>query len=348
MNTHHHVTPRRPRRTRLLAAAALTLVASALGAAYAPSTSAVARADAATEALAIGTLDLTGVVTREVDPTATIPTRELRFVGTMAVAGGRVWAASPDGLVAIDPTTDEVTVVSGDPGANVTGGGDTIVRAVFGTDHVEKWNARTGQLEWSVASDAPSGSAIVGDEIWVAGHHNGTLSILRATDGTLLDQVKVGNRSAYGPATPIEVNGTVWVTDYRNHRFIAVDTASREVTTRVQVPTAVQFCDQQPAVTATALWISDCSSLITRLDLVTREATMTDAGTSVGSPVVIAGEVWVPIDGRFVHLRDDLTADRAVSVAGQPLVFGGVVAFGSLWANVGFGTVASLPSPEGW
>jgi outer membrane protein assembly factor BamB len=324
------------------------MVATALGAAPAPATSAAGRTDAATQARPVGTLDLTGVVTREVEPTATIPTRELRFVATMAVAGGRVWAASPDGLVAIDPTTDEVTVVSGDLGANITGGGNTIVRAVFGADHVEKWNATTGQLEWSAATEAPSGSAIVGDEIWVAGHHDGTLSVLRAADGALLDQVKVGNRSANGPATPIAVDGTVWVTDYRNHRFVAVDTSTRSVTARVQVPTAVQFCDQPPAVTATALWISDCSSLITRLDLATREATTIDAGTSVGSPVTVAGEVWVPMNGRFVHLRDDLTADRAVSVSGQPLVFGGVVAFGSLWANVGFGTVASLPSPSGW
>jgi hypothetical protein len=121
-----------------------------------------------------------------------------------------------------------------------------------------------------------------------------------------------------------------------------------QVIARVQVPTAVQFCDQPSAATASAVWISDCTTLVTRVDTTDLAATTVGAGASVAAPLVLSGEAWVPIDGRFVHVRDDLSADRAVSVAGQPLVFGGVVAFGSVWANVGFGTIARVPVSDIW
>jgi hypothetical protein len=336
----------RPRRARVLAAGVAVVVA-VLTCSGAWANAATPTGVSRSSGTSVGTLDLTHVSTEAVAPTATIPTG-LPYISMMAVAGGRLWASSPDGMVSIDPATNQVTRVSDEAAWDVTGAGSRVVRDAGARGVVEMWDAEGGRLEWSVDSDTPAGSAIVGDEVWVADHNAGTLSIRRATDGQLVDRVMIGPRGYAGPQMPALLSGSVWATDYRIHQVVGVDVATRQIVARVQVPHSVLFCQKRSEPVGDAVWISDCSSLVTRVDTKGLRAATVDVGSEPGTPLGVDGECWIPIDGRLVHVTNDLRADRAVAITGQSLALEGVVAFGSAWVNVGFGTVARLPAPESW
>jgi hypothetical protein len=252
-------------------------------------------------------------------------------------------------MVSIDPATNQATGVSDEAAWDVTGAGSRVVRDAGVRGVVEMWDAESGRLEWSVASDIPAGSAIVGDEVWVADHNAGTLSILRATDGQLTGRVMIGPPGYAGPQMPVLVNGVVWATGYRIHQVVGVDVATRQVVARVPVSHSVLFCQKRSEAIGDAVWISDCGHLLTRVDTTDLRADTVDVGSERGTPLNVAGECWLPMaDGRLVHVTDDMRADRAVAITGQSATFEGVVAFGSAWVNLGDGTIARLPAPERW
>jgi hypothetical protein len=344
---HASTTNRRPRRARALAAGAAAVVA-VLACSGAWANAATPTGVSRSAGTSVGTLDLTHISTEEVAPTATIPTGLEPFITMMAVAGGRVWATSFTGLDSIDPATNQLTRATDEGAFDLTGAGSRLVRDEFSTNDVEMRDAESGLRQWIVDSDAPAGSVIVGDEVWVADHHGGTLSVRRATDGQLLDRVMIGPRGDAGPQMPVLLNGVVWATNYRIHQVVGVDVATRQVVARVPVSHSVLFCQKRSVAIGDAVWISDCSSLVTRVDTTDLRATTVDVGSDPGTPINVDGEGWIAIDGRLVHVTNDLRADRAVAITGQSLAFEGVVAFGSAWVNVGYGTIARLPAPERW
>ena len=196
-----------------------------------------------------------GTVTR-IDP-ATDRTRSIA-VGTapegVAVAAGAVWVTnSGDATVSrIDPAQNKVVRVIevGDgPGAIV--GGHAIWVANATSNSVSRIDPVTnGVVQTIPVGNDPEGIHVIGDDVWVANHLDGTISRIASTEGSVTT-LPLGEGSQ--PTAFSEAGGMLWVVSTTDEALYEVDVGKSpaRVVRRVAlgvVPAGVTTAEKDGAV----------------------------------------------------------------------------------------------------
>lgn len=129
---------------------------------------------------------------------------------SVTVAGGRAFAASEGGVVAV--TADDGRVAWRDGGyaaaaSPVASGGDVFVP---GEDRLRAYDAETGEVRWEAEFDGPATRAAVAPRAELVFSVGGRLRALSTADGTEAWSASVGSVEHF----PVVADGTVFVGGY--------------------------------------------------------------------------------------------------------------------------------------
>jgi YVTN family beta-propeller protein len=338
-------TRRRPRRKRLVLAAALAVFAIAAGITGVV----VARSTTATlsafPANSVGRIDARGGMR------ASLPVGQ--SPSGVAYGARSVWVANTgDGTVSrIDPRHDRViqTIKVGASPNAITVTGDDVWVTNAGAGTVSRVNALTnteadvihvGNLPTAIAS-GPAG-------VWVANGGDDTIQRIDPVTGETGVPIPVG-----GNPDGIAVgDATVWVANSQDGTVSPVDVATRSPGS----PISVGAGPKGMALTPDALWVANALDLtVSRIDLASGHVVQTvPVGDGPNSVVAEPGAVWVSneFDGTVTRIDPDTgKATRRSATGSSPR---GMAMIGSSpWvASGGFASVAhrggTLTVAAGW
>jgi len=166
--------------------------------------------------------------------------------GALAVAGGSLWVASPEGAAVfqVDPAEGAVTdriPLGGEPGSIVSGGNAVFVASTLGA-RVERIDPRTGTVTWAseLAETGPVAMAYGDGGLWVAGSTDQDLLELGVMSGSVLRTFPLDVH----PTSVALADGLVWVAAYSAGLLEGIDPATGQAVVTVNVgngPSAISF-----------------------------------------------------------------------------------------------------------
>jgi len=211
----------------------------------------------------------------------------------VAVAGGSVWVASPDGgaVFQVDPAEDAVIdriAVDGEPGSIVSGGNAVFVASTLGAT-VERIDPGTSTVTWAsqLAETGPVAMAYGDGGLWVADSTDLDLLELGPTSGSILHTFSLDVH----PTTVALADGLVWVAAYSAGALEAIDPSTGQDVGTVSVgngPSAVSFGGGY-------LWVANnLDSTVSVVDPATFTVVSTIAvGSGPAGLVASHGSIWV-------------------------------------------------------
>ena len=136
--------------------------------------------------------------------------------GAIAVAGGSLWVASPNGAAVFQVDPAEGAVINripldGEPGSIVSGGSAVFVASTLGAT-VERIDPETGTVTWAsaLAETGPVAMAYGDGGLWVAGSTDQDLLELGPMSGSVLRTFSLDVH----PTSIALADGLVWVAAY--------------------------------------------------------------------------------------------------------------------------------------
>ena len=276
------------------------------------------------------------------------------FMAAQAVPR-RLWVGGTDRLSWIDPDDESVRHVDSKPGVGLFVDGGSLYRAAYAAGDVARYDVSGSHPREVARVRAPSPLYVSAGPggVWVTDHDGGRL--VRFEPNTLARRgtVQLGPRSGSSHALSGMArfgDHRLWVMSERDQRLYEIDTESGRAVGRVQLdarPTDQLVRD------GARLWVMlsrdenedradlelvDAASrrVVTRI-VVHDDAPAPEDPDLVGCPpVVIRGEVWVPVDEYLVHLdaAHGWRPDRVIALPVPGLVARhAIVAFGSVWID---------------
>jgi class 3 adenylate cyclase/sugar lactone lactonase YvrE len=236
------------------------------------------------------------VARREVDRTKVVQF-QMGASSDLAIAGRTVWitsASSPGKarLTRLDPATGAtfgVTTFRTDASIQSIAGGGSVLWLGFSDGKLVRLDAASGrEVGHIVAPGFADALAIDGSTLWTVDRLAGTATQLEADTGRVLRTV--GDLGS--PSEDLVVAfGTLWIVDESAGTVLPVDTATG---TRSQ---AIRVGDSPTDIVAgpDAVWVTDATGSVWRIDPSTRDATSIDIGTPAATLAVVRGKLWVEL-----------------------------------------------------
>lgn len=242
------------------------------------------------------------------------------FAGVISAVGGgdSVWLASPLGLVRVDPSSNVVTVVDRDPGANVSTYRDDLWRAGYNTGKVMRYSVATGHRTLEVPQPSPLNLMATSTAIWVSVHDDGKVRRLDPATGSVLTTTVVSTPGCCGPAQFARRGDRLFVTVTKDGTIVELDPSSGKIIGRHKLPQACDGLAQAGGMLWTC-WFdpseleSEIAHATQRIDPTSFSATHITVGPHDGIPGDVEGEAWIPVQDRIVHL------DRATGLPDREL-----------------------------
>jgi hypothetical protein len=278
------------------------------------------------------------------------PSTEVGYLGATTDA---IWAATSVGLREIDPISMTATPAAGDTTGRfgLVANADEVWVTNFIHDSVERRDVDSGEVELEVdVPDSANAMALFGEEIWVAQHHGGSVTVLERASGKVIAVIAAGNPGSSGPqGVAVNANGG-WVGVPNAGAVFRIDPETHQVVAKVETSTSP--CGGI-AIQADAVWVSSCfdDRKAIRIDPATNSVVAEiDIGGENGGAVIVDGYPWFPVANRLVRVDPATNAvDKVVQLDEVRFKgFGSVVAFDAVWiGGVGgegaIGGVARIP-----
>lgn len=213
----------------------------------------------------------------------------------VTAGAGAVWASAGEGVVRIDPATNETTVITLDTlGTNGIAATDEAVWVSgYPSNKVFRIDAATNEVTATFELDtAPYAIEVVGNDLFVS-YQNET-QLLDATSGDV--------RWTYPrpAAFPIPAAfGSVWTVSASTVQRL--DPASGEVVATIEVPPPADLCTLSPLSGVTGIGdsvILGCfeGTRLTRIDVATNTVAGTyEIGQNGGTAIAVDGAWWSPV-----------------------------------------------------
>ncbi|MFH8251344.1 hypothetical protein ACH3VR_13310 [Microbacterium sp. B2969] len=159
--------------------------------------------------------------------------------GTFVEADGAVWLFTRKGVTRVDSKTNEATDIplldadgneaSGDYGPFGAVGFGSLWVSDFPNDEIRRYAMTGGRPTQIIPSPNSTTMLVLGDDLWVAHHLDGTVTRLDPTSGEVIATVAVGKARKGGPEGLAELDGKVWVS-VENEGYVAgIDPATDAV-----------------------------------------------------------------------------------------------------------------------
>jgi YVTN family beta-propeller protein len=213
--------------------------------------------------------------------------------GTVAVAGGSLWVASPVGgaVFQVDPAEGAVIdriPLDGEPGSIVSGGNAVFVASTLGAT-VERIDPGTGTVTWAseLSETGPVAMAYGNGGVWVADSTDEDLLELGAISGSVLRSFSLDEH----PTSIALADGLVWVAAFDAGTVEAIDPSTGQDVGTVSVgngPSAISFGGGY-------LWVANnLDSTVSAVDPATFTVVSTIAvGSGPTELVASNGSIWV-------------------------------------------------------
>ena len=254
-------------------------------------------------------------------------------------------------LLTVDATTGKVTARVG-PEAPIdvfmAPDRDSIWATDFANASVHQLDPTTGATTQTLSTgNGPSGVVVAAGSLWVANHHDGTISRIDRESGRTLATVTVGPTGRSGPQPVIADDRYLYVGVPNINAVVRIDMTTNRVTDTVKVPAQAIPCGAM-ALDGPAVWVTSCAELNTaaRVDFATGTATVTpDLGGYAGIGVLSDDVMWLTVardeDARLVALDDHA---RVLAQYGLPAGgIDGAAGNGALWIPAPDGQLVKVP-----
>lgn len=258
--------------------------------------------------------------------------------GTLVATTDALWLSFGSGLWRVDPSTNRVTKTF------TLGLGPDFLAFAFNSLWATNFDAQlvlridpaSGQVVARIPTPHPQGIVATNEGVWVANHHEGTVTLIDPATNRSNGLVSVGPTGPNGPQGMAVIDGKVWVGMLNASQVVAFDPATRKVVSAVaHVPAP---CGNM-AASGTQLWISECleQKSVDQIDMAAgrlMRSLWVDA--YAGTPIPVADGIWLPLtSARFLKLSDEtgqpIEAVSLPSDCAAPDVSASTVAFGSIW-----------------
>lgn len=259
--------------------------------------------------------------------------------GAIAVAGGSVWVASPNGAAVLQVGQAQSAVIDriplgGEPGSVVSGGGAVFVASTMGAT-VERIDPATGTVTWTsqLAETGPVAMAYGDGGLWVADSTDQDLLELGPLTGSVVRAFSLDVH----PTSIALAAGLLWVAAYSSGALEGVDPMTGQAVGTVSVgngPAAVTFASGY-------LWVANnLDSTVSVVDPATFTVVSTIAvGSGPAALVASHGAIWVA--NQYSGTVSRISPER-LAVVGSVDVGENPVALAS--APAGVWVAASAPS----
>jgi outer membrane protein assembly factor BamB len=275
-----------------------------------------------------------------VDLTAALGDNPL--LGT-AVAGGKVYtASSTQGILSVDPTTGQYTVLykgPSEPDWMVASGADLWVQY-----QSENLLRRIHLPDGKVTAQVPVSSAMsdviaaTPGAIWTVIGSGGVLVRIDEQTAKIVSQTTFDDGGARFKAEGLEASGnSVFVAAMTGRRIVQVDATG---TIKKTWPVPFSPCTAVPDAGGTFVWVFDCDEhALNKLDLASGTFTrVTGVDALIGSMIAHAGETWFTMlspdrsTTYLVRVNAASTIDKTVDV-GSPYSLGAFAGPDGLWVG---------------
>lgn len=165
--------------------------------------------------------------------------------GGIAVGAGSIWAVNQNAeqVIRIDQRTGAtLATVSFGPNASQELASAAFASGMvwvgsFANDAVTEIDPATNSVVKRITElKAPADMLAIGDTLWIAEHHGGTLTRINASTGQVVATVTVGPPGLGGPASLATADDkTIWVGIPNSNTLVAVDAATNSVVRRIHL-----------------------------------------------------------------------------------------------------------------
>ncbi|HSV37577.1 MAG TPA: hypothetical protein VLI04_02355 [Nocardioidaceae bacterium] len=258
-------------------------------------------------------------------------------------ATDRILVADLNSLSSVDPSTLEVDWTVVVPAYAVVEAFGSYWATDFDGSLVRRIDPADGTTlaEIETPGAAPIGAVAVGEELWIAGHHDGRLWRIDPATNEEVGRKKVAFAGDSGPMWLASDGTSVYVDIPRTREVVKVDALTAKVVGRVQMPMGIIPCGQLTIDGAT-VWATACfeSDRAMRVDFETEDYVVTEPMGVNSSGAFVAGDlIW------FAGFEPDAVSDDTGVLVAVDRVTGEIVdrvrtgsttdalvsAFGSIW-----------------
>jgi YVTN family beta-propeller protein len=290
-------------------------------------------------------------------PTAAATLVDLDQPTSLATEGSTIWAIAGAYVARIDTATRTVKVLNiGNAAAleYVAATPEGVWASDFDGSSVTRIDPATDKVVARMDVAHPEGVLPVGSNLWVANHHEGTLTVIDARTNEPTGTIMLGTAGSNGPHELAAGAGSIWVNEANENQVVRL-TPDGKVLAKIAVPGEFGDCGGILATTG-AVWVTGCheTSDIVRIDP-TSNAVVAKIQLAwyAQDAVDVGGFVWVPTSGLAggpgeLDRIDPATnrIDRRLTVAALTDVGGAVVAAGDLWVSNTTDAVVQIPLAE--
>jgi streptogramin lyase len=259
-----------------------------------------------------------------------------------AVAGGSIYLGSPQGLMRIDPQSNQASIVDHDPGSALSGLQDTLWRAAWATGDIYRYDAVSAERTLETKASLPVGIYASDDAVWVAEHEAGDVVRLDPQTGTLIGRTQlVPAVDCCGPSGVQPAGDALWSTVPLAKKVFKLDSVDGKVLAEIDLP---HHPGPRARFAVGSIWVRGATDfeddvpepgLCYRIDSATAKVTELFVDEDAWIPVEINGELWFPAGDDLINV-DPETGRTIRSV---PLNVEGFAAtdmfeaFGSIWVT---------------
>ena len=267
-------------------------------------------------------------------------------VGYLGSTDTHVWAAGSAGVWRIDPKDLSVVHAQALGGWGLAASSDGVWATDVSAGTVYSLDPTSGtRLTSAKLPGDPNGVAVLGDRVWVAQHHGGTVTVLDAKTLATIKEISVGSTGPGGPHGVAVSGNDVWVGLPNNGTIVRIDGSTFKV---LGAATTTSSPCGGIIVQATAIWVSSCfdDHFAIRVDPATNKVVAeVDIAGNNGGAFLVDDRAWFPVGNRVVRI-DPATnrVDRVVEFVDDPTfeAYGSTVSFDSAWIG-GSGRVIRIP-----
>jgi streptogramin lyase len=259
-----------------------------------------------------------------------------------AIAGGSIYLGSPQGLMRINPQSNQVSIVDHDPGSSLSVLGDTLWRAAWATGDVYRYDALSAQRTLETKASLPVGIYASDNAVWVAEHEAGDIVRLDPQTGSLIGRTQlVPAADCCGPAGVEPAGDALWSSVPLARKVFKLDSVDGKILADIDLP---RHPGPQPHFAVGSIWVRGATDfedevpepgLWYRIDPATVKVTELFVDEDASIPVEVNGELWFPAGDELINV-DPETGRTVRSV---PLNVEGFAAtdmfeaFGSIWVT---------------
>ena len=267
--------------------------------------------------------------------------------GTLVEAEGAIWLFDWTGVTRVDPTTNEAVrypLTLGDgtrrPSVVAAVGFGSLWVSDFERGEIRRYGMTGGTPVAIIETPAAAGLLVTGDGLWVANHHDGSVSRIDPALGKVVATIVVGRAGRSGPENFAALGDHIWVTIANEGVLAGIDPAAARSIGSIAV--------QEPAIPCggigsydTRLFVSSCADsralgVVDTTAMAPLESVRFEG--HVTAPVAVDGGLWLGVER---STEGDLTAlDPETLTTGQSLAieggapYGLLAATGSLWVAI--------------